>query len=98
MHNYASPVYINLPNIYKIVVCNTHAEKRKGVSSSRKEGAKLERDVVVFHDVKLLIHTKISSFNPFPPKLFWEFTIFTYLERGGGGRGGQHGRGGTRKR
>ena len=44
MNNYASTVYTYLPNIYKIIVCYTQ-NKEKEVSSSRKEGAKIERDV-----------------------------------------------------
>ena len=47
IHNYASPVYNNLPNIYKIVVCNTQNEE-KNVSSSTKEGPKMEMGVGSF--------------------------------------------------
>ena len=46
IHNYASLVYNNLPNIYKIVVCNTQNEE--DVSSSTKEGPKMERGVGFF--------------------------------------------------
>ena len=57
----ASPVYINFPNIYKIVVCNTQ-NKDKDVSFSRKEGAKVMRVVAWF--TMLAIDTNISNFNP----------------------------------
>ena len=59
MNNYASPIYVNFPNIYKTVVYNIQ-NKENDVSSSRKEVVKMERCWFV-HNVKLLILIFLTS-------------------------------------
>ena len=64
MHKYASHDCINLPNLYKSVVCNTHT--KTNVSSSRKESAKMERDVCLLTSNYLIAGLIRTSKDPQP--------------------------------
>ena len=64
LNNYASG-YIYLPNIYKIIVCYTQ-NKENEVSSSRKVGAKMERDVGSLTSNCLIAGLKRTPKDPQP--------------------------------
>ena len=66
-HAYASPVYIHLPNIYRIVVCN-NAEPRKKIFFQ-------ESKVKNYRVVSLFMMLTIDTLKPLSAKAVCKFTI-----------------------